>query len=274
VKLTHLKIENFRSIEMLELDFPSYYTAICGKNNSGKTNMVKAIRLVFAKDFPYYDDREAVAFARNFPVWKTKDEESKISIRLDFIVNQIADAELHKFIATFLSLSSPKENLCLSVTTFAVDSKEKEEDDEDEKLIVTVDGQDVEPYKSQEIVKKLRSTRVVLFYNSTEQPERFRRRLHGLLGELAGDEQTELEKVKTQVNKALQKIAKKHQKTLTELLGRLEEKYEVGLTTHNFDPDFLPINVALGEKAHQVPLDEGAAAAAATKAAAPSCDGE
>jgi len=77
-----------------------------------------------------------------------------------------------------------------------------------------------------------------------------------VLGELAADEKAELGKVRAQVGKALQRIAKRHQKTLTELLGRLEEKYEVGLTAHTFDPDFMGINVALGEKAHQVPLDE------------------
>src|SRR5262249_13970098 len=84
----------------------------------------------------------------------------------------------------------------------------------------------------------------------------YRHRLSGVLGELAVDEREELEKVKTQVNKALQKIARKHQKTMTELLGRLEEKYEVGLTTPTFDLDYLPLNIALGEKSQRVPLDE------------------
>jgi putative ATP-dependent endonuclease of the OLD family len=268
VKLTHLKIENFRSIETLELEFPSYYTAICGKNNSGKTNIVKAIRSIFGKDSPYFDEEGDDTFASNFPVWKSKEEGSKITIRLDFIVNQTADAELHKFVDTFLALSSPKEELSLSVTKTVTNKKdrkeeeeeaaEEEEEEEDEKLIVTVDGQDVDQYKSKQIVLKLRSTRVFLVYNSTEQDEsyRYRRRLSSVLGELAIDEKAELEKVKTQVNESLQMIANKHQRTLTDLLGRLEEKYEVGLTTNNLNLDYLPINIALGEKAHRVPLAE------------------
>jgi hypothetical protein len=77
-----------------------------------------------------------------------------------------------------------------------------------------------------------------------------------VLGELAADERAEPEKVKVQVNKALQRIARKHQRTITELLGRLEEKYDVGLTTSTFEPDWLPWNTALGEKAHRVPLDD------------------
>jgi predicted ATP-dependent endonuclease of OLD family len=117
VKLTHLKIENYRSIEILELDFPSYYTAICGKNNSGKTNIVRAIRCVFRGDSPFYEERETLGFARSFPVWKAKEETSKITIRLDFTINCAADAELHKFVVTFLALVSPKDDLPVSVTT-------------------------------------------------------------------------------------------------------------------------------------------------------------
>jgi hypothetical protein len=66
-----------------------------------------------------------------------------------------------------------------------------------------------------------------------------------VLGELSADERAELEKIKALVNDALQKITRKHQQTITELLGRLEEKYEVGLATPTFDPDYLPLNIAL-----------------------------
>jgi predicted ATP-dependent endonuclease of OLD family len=147
-------------MEMLELGFPSYYTAICGKNNSGKTNLVRAIQCIFRGDAPYFEEREDLGFARSFPVWKAMDDASKITIRLDFVVNHAADAELHKFIATFLSLTSPKEDLPVSVTATLVAKKEQNQAEgtaseaEGQKLVVAVDGQDVESYKSQEIGKE------------------------------------------------------------------------------------------------------------------------
>jgi putative ATP-dependent endonuclease of the OLD family len=58
MKLTQINIINYRSIESLELTFPSYYSALCGKNNSGKTNVVKAIRPLFKEENPYFEDDE------------------------------------------------------------------------------------------------------------------------------------------------------------------------------------------------------------------------
>src|SRR5260370_42489157 len=80
MKLTKLHIINYRSIESLELKFPSYYSALCGKNNSGKTNIVKSIRSLFKEENPYFEDDEPVIFKKHFPMWKSKDKECKISI--------------------------------------------------------------------------------------------------------------------------------------------------------------------------------------------------
>ncbi len=44
MKISKLAVENFRTLETIQLDFPGYYSAISGKNNSGKTNVVKVRR--------------------------------------------------------------------------------------------------------------------------------------------------------------------------------------------------------------------------------------
>jgi len=46
VKLRRLRIKNFRSIHDLTLDF-SNFTVFIGRNNSGKTSILEAIRIVF-----------------------------------------------------------------------------------------------------------------------------------------------------------------------------------------------------------------------------------
>ena len=53
--LRNLKIENFRNIESLELDFgtgeqPRKWTYILGENGTGKTNLLRAIALLFTED--------------------------------------------------------------------------------------------------------------------------------------------------------------------------------------------------------------------------------
>ena len=50
MKLKALKIENFRSIQALEIDLPQV-CAIVGPNNSGKSSILEAIRRVLAPEW-------------------------------------------------------------------------------------------------------------------------------------------------------------------------------------------------------------------------------
>lgn len=49
MKITRIQIKYFRSIESLDFD-PSLTTAICGSNSSGKSNVLRAIRLAFLEE--------------------------------------------------------------------------------------------------------------------------------------------------------------------------------------------------------------------------------
>lgn len=52
IKIIHVEINRFRSVMSLELDFENDYNlvTICGKNNVGKTNVLRAINLFFNQD--------------------------------------------------------------------------------------------------------------------------------------------------------------------------------------------------------------------------------
>ncbi|WP_430438147.1 AAA family ATPase [Pontibacter chitinilyticus] len=41
--IKRLKAKNYRSLEDIDIEFNPYYNAISGKNNSGKSNLIKAI---------------------------------------------------------------------------------------------------------------------------------------------------------------------------------------------------------------------------------------
>ena len=51
IKIIHAEINRFRSIMSLDLDFDNNYNlvTICGKNNVGKTNVLRAINLFLTK---------------------------------------------------------------------------------------------------------------------------------------------------------------------------------------------------------------------------------
>jgi len=58
--LSNIKIKNYRSIKELDLVFKKGKNVIVGKNNSGKSNIVKAIDLVLGENAPAYHKYENV----------------------------------------------------------------------------------------------------------------------------------------------------------------------------------------------------------------------
>jgi putative ATP-dependent endonuclease of the OLD family len=56
--LSHVKIKHYRSIKQLALDFRKGKNVIVGKNNAGKSNVVKAIDLVLGEPAPAYHKYE------------------------------------------------------------------------------------------------------------------------------------------------------------------------------------------------------------------------
>jgi len=58
MKLNSLLIRHYRTIESLALTFLSSYAAICGPNDSGKTNIIRAIRAITRDDEPIFSPPE------------------------------------------------------------------------------------------------------------------------------------------------------------------------------------------------------------------------
>ena len=58
--LSNLKIHNFRSIADLNLEFKKGKNIIVGKNNSGKSNIIKAIDLILGEQSPTYHKSENI----------------------------------------------------------------------------------------------------------------------------------------------------------------------------------------------------------------------
>ena len=54
--LSHLIIKNYRSIEYLCVPFSKGKNVIVGKNNAGKSNIVKALNLVLGEKYPTFSD--------------------------------------------------------------------------------------------------------------------------------------------------------------------------------------------------------------------------
>ena len=262
MKIKSLKLENFRSFEDCTIDFEDFYTAICGKNNSGKSNIIRAILNILQRPIPFRSSRGST-YASDFPVWKSKNKKEDICITANLLLDKIADIGLIKFLQVFLQndekseeeLESDLTDINLSIK-IRVSQNQKDSGAEVRVGSIVVDDR----YKVVEILRRIHSANVIVFHNSTQLQHRFYRRsaAHGQLENLSDKSKSSIEGKLQQINKELTKAIQAHKSELQELLGRLQEKYEVGLNFTGFDMDFdkIPYEISLGDKKYELPLDE------------------
>lgn len=255
MKLASLSIRCYRTIDSIDLSFPGSYAAICGPNDSGKTNVVRAIRAMMREDdeTPFYTgDDDGVVVKDDFPKWKEATEEEKsISISLSLEIDAQRDTGLYQFLIRQLQLDAAPDLLPLRLDAVYAGDKSTP------KVSVTCVGKTFDGLDAQEVLKKFQGSRSILFHNSP-QSELARLRFRegfGQLRELSGESAAAVTKLKKDMDKGLQKIAKTQQQELERLLGRLETKYRVGLSVAAFDLGWLPFNLTLGDSKHDVPLN-------------------
>jgi hypothetical protein len=256
MRIHKLKAKNYRTLEDVEISFPSYYCAISGKNNSGKTNVLRALRLFFGDEpqtffFFSFEPRARVSFKEDFPAWvASKDGPARtIQVECELKILRESDAGLYQFLVDYLDLKQPPDVLNVQLATTTTDST-------DAVISASINGNSIDARKAQEVLKKIQSSPAVLFHNSTgpEMPMVVARRV-GSLAELGNPEREELEKAKDRLNGTLTKIAKRQQKDVSEILGRLQEKHKVGFSITKFDPDKFPYSLTLGDGGPEIAIE-------------------
>ena len=235
------------------MKFSESFTAICGPNDCGKTNVVRVIRALMRDQDRYaYQELEEITAKDNFPKWKQPNTTDRsIQFTLGIVLDKDRDVGLYQFTVKHLSLGDQPPTLTFEMTV--VYQSEKSEP----QVSVKVGDKVVDGIEAQQVLKTLRSSRTVLFHNSTRpEPRYVGRGMQGFLSEISGESQAHFDSMKKSVDRTLKKVAKKHQEQIEELLGRLEAKYRVGLSLPDFDLGFLPYNITLGQKHFDVPLDD------------------
>ncbi|MBP6237561.1 MAG: AAA family ATPase [Saprospiraceae bacterium] len=257
MKIKDIHLKNFRSFEDCKIEFEDYYTAICGKNNSGKSNIVRAILNVFERQI---GQRNKINYHQDYPIWKAKSSKENIELTVRVQLDKFGDIGLIKFLNVFLQDS--KEEIkelevknTLLIIKITVNPNPKENQIEivvDDKIVKDV-------YKVGEILRRITFAHVIVFHNSTQPTFGYRRtQQHGQLDSLNVKTKESIESKVTQINKELSKAIQKHKSELQELIGRLSEKYEVSLTISGFDMDYenIPYEISLGESSFELPLED------------------
>ena len=90
MRIDKLSLKNYRTFEDLEISFPDFYTAICGQNDAGKSNVIKALQVLLGNDEPYYYRRRSsndLALSSDYPKWLSSDEDKTICISCQLTIH-------------------------------------------------------------------------------------------------------------------------------------------------------------------------------------------
>lgn len=253
MRITAVYAKNFRTLEDFELSFSADYCTISGRNNAGKTSVIRIIQNFLSADSHYrhYNEFEDISYVRDHTQW-AEGEDLSVSIGLE--IHKEDDAEVFFVVQKFspVEISGEKAQVRLS-QTFHKDGSSRIES--------TVNGNNLDTQTSSELLKKFRGADNIVIHNSTSPQMRYFWAQEGLTEVLeshftSGDKKKIKDAEKT-LTMRVRQAAKQHKEELGRLLGKLKESYQVELTTVDRSrSSTYPLAIKLTDKSVEVPLGD------------------
>jgi predicted ATP-dependent endonuclease of OLD family len=257
--------KNYRTLEDIRLVFDNYYIAISGKNNSGKSNILKAIRNILSTGvyFRMYPDEiiglREFNFGKDYTNWKNiKDKEPEdIYLKLVLEIDCKADTSIYNFIKDLVLKDIEEGNDEKEKVDLQIEMTKKSNGETEYNIIF--DGHLIEKdTPKRETLRRLKTAETIIFHNSTEIDTfpPFVAERESIKNFISEKDRKEISDKVDTVVKTVQKSLKKQQEELSTLLGRLEEKYEVSLSIEGLKLERETIGISLKEKGVDVDLDD------------------
>lgn len=254
MKLLSIDSKNFRTLEDVYISFSKNYCAISGKNNSGKSCIIRLVSNLLQRE----SFRPWIAREENFDYKEDKtqwiDNKEPIKIKYTFELSKNDDSALINFIEKISNIEINSETVELKIFLTVSQSDSSVFD-------ITIDNNDIESTTAKEIVNKLKNSNLLFLHNSTVDREEIylgiggRRTFYEIF--LSEEERKQLDEASKTVNNKIKRLAKEHKIDLNNLLGRLSDRYDVEFST--LDSSFsrrVPFSINLKDKKVEVPLND------------------
>jgi ABC-type cobalamin/Fe3+-siderophores transport system ATPase subunit len=253
MRIEKIEVKNYRTLEDVVVNFEGYFSAISGQNNAGKTSLVKVVRDLFrdnTKHFFAFRESDELNYSEEKTQW-TKNNDP-IVFCYEISVSKKTDPGLFIFIEKFYDQKIAGETIDLRVEI----SHDK---DNVTHSRIFVGGDPIETFSSTEIHQKLLNSNLAFMHNSAENELGIiasrGRMFHEMM--FSEGEKDQLAAEQKKIRTRVQKIAKNHKAALSELLGHLEDKYEVEFTIpEGFFSRSMPFGINLKDKNVEVPLND------------------
>ncbi|MFM5950606.1 MAG: ATP-dependent nuclease [Novosphingobium sp.] len=252
-----LKVEarNFRTLCNFEIKFGERYCALSGKNNCGKTSVLKIIEYFLRSndDDPFsYGSSSAIKYDRDKTKWIGIGEAVDISLSLVIFID--SDSEVFGFVKRMSEDVGDKNKIELRLRAVFQDEKQASHS-------CYIDGVPQDERGSAEILKKLRSTNNLILHNSTNSQRPFYYAGDGFVeiieAHFSSEDRAVIAAAQKNLESKIRKATKQHKAGLDALLGKLQDKFEVELTAMGGDrASKFPLQIKLSDKVAEVALQE------------------
>lgn len=251
---------NYRTLEDVQIELSGYYTAISGKNNVGKSNIIRALRTVLSP-FPRLRFHGTTIFGNSGIDWKDevtswkKGDKESIYVSIQLEIHRDCDSSIYKFFTEFI-LKDSSEFTISEVETLRVDYTRTHKNEISYSIFLGA-KEISNDFQKKEVLKRLRNSECLIFHNSTNYDfNPFEDNMDRITNFISSSDMEAINKKKEELVKIVRKSLKSHQAELTKLLGNLEDKYEVSFSTPGLNFDRESIDISLKEKDADVALDD------------------
>jgi AAA15 family ATPase/GTPase len=254
VKLLSLSAENYRTLQNILLTFSSNYCAISGKNNAGKSSVIRLLSILFRRGdrYPWEPYENTLDYKEDRTQWiKTP---APIVIEYGLKLSKTDDPALIAFIE--IISKTP-------FTTDCVDLLVRYEltNNDDLRIAVTVNETPVDEKSAKEIQKKIRDSDLLFLYNSTTPQERYyygrgrRRMFYDFV--MSEEERKTLDVATKTIERRFRKLARAHKTGLNTILERLSDRYDVEFSQpEEYSTRHMPLGISLKDRHVEVPLGD------------------
>jgi len=257
MRLKSIKTNNYRTLQDIEIIFSGQYSTISGKNNAGKSCVIRLLGALFEHNdgsswSPWNTTNYGFNYKENKTQWEHKND--PILIVYYILTNKSDDLELISFIEKIARIGIVAEDTCVEISYTVVDS-------DDVSISVRIDEKCVDEVAAKEISKRLRQSGSMYLYNSTRRSEDvsyFGGRPRSLFNfSMSSAEKRRLETAGKALEAELKKLAKDQVRGLGEIFDKLAERYDIELTPpEGFVSRRMPLGISLKDKTVDVPLDD------------------
>ncbi|WGJ14271.1 AAA family ATPase [Methylocapsa sp. D3K7] len=252
MRIKSISTKNYRTLQDLTINFSNGYCTISGRNNAGKSCLIRLLSKLFEEEssLPWAINQGGFEYKLEKTQW-LKDK-FPINITYTLELTKPEDPALISFIEKIATITIPNEIVALVISYSITESDTVD-------VTMSVDQNKIDEQATKEIDKKLKDSNIMFLYNSTTSHEALyyghsRTRLfYDFM--MSADEKRALSNAQKTIQQKMRRLAKDHTRRLSNILGRLAEKYDVEASTpEGLAMGRMPISINLKDQNVDVPL--------------------